>query len=170
MNKTLELLEKNKDTIKDYEKLKRHLAKKIEVKLTNDDGEVDIFEFYPATYDIYSRFMTIAPMIDDAEEGAVSGEFAEKLLEVFVDIVKESYPDWPDEICKQFVGNNMESMMGIIEKIMPETPKDTKRLKKFQKQLGHLQAKAGVEPTQQEPSNDSDDSESNPEAEGTSPE
>lgn len=128
-------LEKNREKIKDYDKLMRHLRRKVKITLENEEGQKDDFEFYPASFETYAKFMSLATMMEDKK---VDPEVGKKMLEVMAFVVKESYPDWPDEVCNQFVANNFSSMFEIMEKIMPEKPSDVERIKRIQKQYNRL--------------------------------
>jgi hypothetical protein len=131
MEEILKQLEEKKDSIKDYEKLKRHLGSKIKVNFKNEEGQEDDFEFIPANYELYSKFMALAPAI----EKGVDKEALEASMDLLVTVVKQSYPDWPDEAAKQFVATNFDGMMDVLEKLMPKTKRDVKDLKKIQQQL-----------------------------------
>ena len=139
-------LERKKGTIKDYEKLMRHLGKKIPVEFENVDGESDIFEFAPITYEIYMKFMGIARVSTLIKEGKID-EIDEETLSVsfncFVDVVENSYPSWGRKVCEQFVSNNFDGMMDVMEKIMPQTKKTDKDIKDLQAKLSNVGRKDG---------------------------
>jgi hypothetical protein len=130
-----EAFEKNRDKIKDYDKLSRHLRRKVKVEITNEEGIKDEFEFYPASFEVYSRFMILAPQLENDKFSEESGK---QLLDIMALIVKESYSDWPDDVCKQFVANNFESLMDVMERIMPQSKTDVDKIKKIQKKYNQF--------------------------------
>lgn len=129
----MKILEESKGKISDasYKKLQRHLGKKIAHKFINREGEEDTFEFLPASYDLYVDFMGLSSIMDD-EDDAKMMEGAMKLM---ISVVERSYPDWPEELTKQFIANNFETMMAVIQSIMPKDKGGVKSIKKIQQQL-----------------------------------
>lgn len=139
-------IERKKGSIKDYEKLRRHLGKKIPVEFENVEGEKDTFEFAPITYEIYMKFMGIAKVSTALKEGNVD-EIDEETLKsafsCFVDVVENSYPSWGREVCEQFVSNNFDSMMDVMDRIMPKTKKSATEIKELQARLTNVGRKDG---------------------------
>jgi hypothetical protein len=141
----LKILEENKDKLADYEKLKRHLGKKIPHEF-GEEGNKDIFEFRPISYDLYVRFMSLTDALSAFDEKAVKS-----LMEVMVELVLESYPGWPKEVAEQFVATNFEEIMNLLEKLMPKGKGDVRDLKKIQQQLKFIKESKQNVPGTSEP-------------------
>jgi hypothetical protein len=129
------ILEENKDKIKDYEKVRRHLGKKVEFRVTNENQEKDSFYFNPISYEMYLEFSAMANTFkeDDHSPEAMKASF-----DFMKKIVLESYPDWPEEIAKQFVADHLDGMMTVLEQLLPATMKDVKDMKTMQRKLNQM--------------------------------
>ena len=132
------ILEKNKDAIEDYDKLRRHLGKRIAHKFKNDDGTVDTFYFKPLDYEMYFKFVSYAKNLKSGSLSNLESETLRGLFELLVDVVANSYPSWPRVVCKEFVANNIDEMLNVMDKLMPKAPKRRRDIKKLQRQLGMI--------------------------------
>ncbi|MEK6878419.1 MAG: hypothetical protein AABY22_02365 [Nanoarchaeota archaeon] len=102
------------------EKFNRHINKPIKVRLKNADGE-DEFEFKPINFEQFGQILFIAGKSKGQEFdiSKLDKEDIDLFLNLFFDIVKNSYPDLENEVIKNFVISNLASLNDILEKLMP---------------------------------------------------
>lgn len=141
----------------DIDKFKKHINEPVKVKLEASDGTEDEFKFQPLTASQFAKLMIIGDRINKnqkvaqfrnkqkgnkkLEEPTMNPEDAKEMMDLYVDIVKHSYPDISDEVASQFVVANFQDLGDIIEKLSPQNvdkkkietiknlknPKDAKR-------------------------------------------
>jgi hypothetical protein len=128
------LLEENKDKIKDYDKVRRHLGKKVEFRVKNENEEVDSFYFNPISYELYLEFTAMANTFKEEQ----SPEAMKASFDFIKKIIMESYPDWPEEVAKQFLADHLDGMMNVLEQLLPATMKDVKDMKTIQRKINAM--------------------------------
>ena len=109
----------NEQAIQDYEKIQRHIGRKIKHAFKNADGTEDTFEFVPASVEIYSKFTALFKYKDDIDGIKITPESLSILMDILKTVVKSSYPSWPDELCESFITQNLEEMSQVLLKILP---------------------------------------------------
>jgi hypothetical protein len=89
-----EYLQQNKDSVKDYDKLMRHMGKKVKFLVKNKDGEEDEFEFAPLNYELYLKFTMLGKIMEKfkPEEGDENSleMLDESTLKVLFDTLADS--------------------------------------------------------------------------------
>jgi len=109
------------------EKFKKYMNGNVKVTLVAPDGTADEFEFKPLNVNQFATLMILGEKLDPAKNAAPDIETAKSMLELFVDIVKASYPDLPNSDVENFVINNINEFQDIVTKLAPSNM-DKKKL------------------------------------------
>ena len=126
------------------EKFNRHIGKPVKVELENEDGEKDTFELKPLNIEQYVRMMMMAKRInreDFKKEGMTDEEAGKKMFEnmnkediqemmdIYIDIVKKSYPELDNDTASRFVATNLDKLSNLMDKLVPSV--DSERARKL---------------------------------------
>ena len=114
------------------EKAKRHLGKKLKIKIKSD-GVEDEFELNPIDMEMY---ILMAGLVGSEEE--LSEEGLKAAFGVLNKWIELSYPDWPEDIRKGFVSNNWVQLMEFLPKAMPVTKFSVDKIKQLKKGIEKL--------------------------------
>jgi len=129
------------------EKFKKHINKSVKVVLKNKDGEEDEFEFKPLNVEQFTTLMVLGDKINKTGDSSdLDPAYAKDLMNLYVDIIKFSYPDLDNETAGQFVVSNFQELSDIMEKLSPEKM-DDKKLETL-KRIKEMQINNQVQPAQ----------------------
>jgi len=108
------------------DKFKRHIGEPVKIKIGEDE-----FEFKPLNYEQFGKLMVLTSKFKQGEEfdmSTLGEENIKGMLDLFYNIVNDSYPELTDEMAKQFVTNNINIFGDILEKLTPKTEKGRETL------------------------------------------
>jgi len=120
------------------DKFQKHCNQPVIIKLKQKDGdEEDEFKFKPLNVQQFSTMMVVGDNINKATEKneGVSPSDAKAMMNLYVDIVKTSYPDLDDDTVENFVVSNFENFGDIVTQLAPSDmdPRKAEALKKLKK-------------------------------------
>ena len=117
----------------DIEKFKKHINKGIKVKLKASDGTEDEFEFKPLNVEQFSTMMILGNKLNKNPDK----ENIKELMNLYVDIVKTSYPEIEQPIAEQFVVSNFTEFANLMVKLAPQNidEKEAELLRKMQNRI-----------------------------------
>ena len=99
----------------------------------NNEGEEDEFKFKPLNVE---QFVTMMVLGERLQENP-SKEDAKELLNLYVDVLKSSYPELDDESAQGFVVTHFTDFTEILSKLSPNVDEKKlealKNIKKMQK-------------------------------------
>lgn len=110
------------------EKIKRHLARPVPIKLKNPDGEEDIFEFRPLDIEQQAILMEISKrmqsrekiVVNDVEIPSVNKEDMKEMLDLICDIVRNSISGLDEKTLSDFVNTNFDQLYDKIGDLTPQ--------------------------------------------------
>jgi len=82
------------------EKFKKHINQNITIELTNKDGEKDDFQFKPLNAQQFGLLMVLGDRMNKSD--GMDKEDAKDLMGLYLDIVKNAYPELDDETASNF--------------------------------------------------------------------
>lgn len=134
----------------DLEKLKRHLGKPIPLSFKNDDGEEDIFYFKSLNIQQQATLMEInrriqrrpKEIVEGLEVPEISKEDILELTDLLVDIVKNSFDSFDDDMAKSFVEYNFTSLFENLNELMPKN-QNSRAIEMIKKKQGEAK-KSGI--------------------------
>ncbi len=113
----------------DYEKFKRHCNMGVDVELRNDEGGVDTFTLKPLNI---KQFIELSHIQQKEQEGNSGPDEHLKTIDIFKEIVLNSYPELDEDTAESFTLNNLTDIMLIMEKLAPRVDeRKTKQLNKM---------------------------------------
>lgn len=119
----------------EIDKFKKHFNGSVEVTLLDINGVEDIFKFKPLNVVQYATMMVLGEQIqkNPTKENAI------ELLQLYVGVVKASYPELDDETAQSFVVSHFVDFTEILDKLSPSVDeKKVNALKKIKEmQLKH---------------------------------
>lgn len=121
------------------EMFKKHMNQSISIMFGEDE-----FKFKPLTINQFAIFMYIGDTFEKMEKKGLpmSKEFSKEMLDLYVDIVTNSYPDIPRADAENFVVTNLNKFQDIVIKLAPSNM-DERKLKQLMK-IKEMQAKSGM--------------------------
>jgi hypothetical protein len=111
----------------DLEKFKRHMARPVDVEIENNDGEKDTFHFVPLSIEQFTEFMILSEKIDKAIRAAPEKdkktieqqEGVKLMFELYVRVVRSSYPEISEDDATSFVISNFTELMDSLSSLIP---------------------------------------------------
>ncbi len=100
----------------DYDKFKRHCNIGVDIKLRNQDDEVDTFRLKPLNI---KQFVELNYIQQKEQDGNLGLDEQLRMMDIFKEIVINSYPDLDDDTAENFALNNMTDIMLIMEQLAP---------------------------------------------------
>lgn len=140
------------------EKIKRQLAKPVEIVLKNSDGEEDTFLFKRLNIEQQAIMMELSKkfkssatiLVEGVEVPDIGKEDMKAMEDLIFSIVKNSMPEIEDEdILRQFTNDNFNQLFDKIEDLVPESP-DSDKIKLIEQRRKATQD-AKAEQDQQSP-------------------
>jgi hypothetical protein len=136
------------------EKVKRHLAKQIPVKITNPDGEEDVFQFNPLNVEQQAILMELSRrmqgrekiMVEGVEIPSVNKEDMKEMFDLLLDITRKSISGIDEETLIKFVNDNFDQLSEKISDLIPKTTNQS-ALDKIKKAQEEHRVKSGNKPT-----------------------
>ena len=105
----------------DYERLKRHLSMPREFTLKDEVlGEDLVLELKPMTTKQLSMLFYLAPKMKGQTMDNLGQEEFTMLIGIIKDMIKNSYPDWSDDVLDNFVVTNFEKLGEVLSLMVPE--------------------------------------------------
>ncbi len=116
------------------EKVKRQLAKPVEIVIKNSEGTEDTFMFKRFNIEQQAIMMELSKKfssrnmieIDGKEIPDVSKEDMKEMEELIFSVVKNSMPELEDEILREFTNDNFDQLSGKIIDLIPENTSEDK--------------------------------------------
>lgn len=111
----------------DIEKFKRHCNLGVDIELENDDGVKDKFTLKPLSAKQFVEFNYIAEKYNNSD---ITPEDTDKMMDLFIDVIKRSYPELEYDIAENFALNNLADFMLVMNKLAPRM--DERKLKQLE--------------------------------------
>ncbi len=134
------------------EKIKRHLAKPIQITLKNETGQEDIFDFKPLNVEQQAILMEISKRINDRKKIKIDGvevpdvnkEDMTSMYELILDIARGSLGEIDEQTLVNFVNNNFNQLSDKLEILVPKSGSSAlEKIKKKQEELRNARKPVG---------------------------
>lgn len=110
------------------EKIKRQLAKPVEIIIKNAEGEEDTFLFKRFNIEQQAIMMELSKKfssgnmitIDGKEVPDIGKDDMKEMEELIFSVVKSSMPEVEDDVLRQFTNDNFDQLFNKIEDLIPK--------------------------------------------------
>lgn len=96
----------------DIQKFRRHIGEGKHIQIGQD-----LFYFKPLKVKHLPMLMELSNIMNENDKAILEKDNAEKLFDLLKTFVKNSYPELDDEVCDDFVANNLSIIMETMTEL-----------------------------------------------------